>query len=92
MIRESLLALTLMGGAEFADLHTTQQALMRPDIHEANWMMAGDVRGKKAIYLAAEMGAFTLLRKKHKKLAWGLVGLVVVTRGVVAIHNHRLAR
>jgi hypothetical protein len=91
-----LLAAGLLAGANYADLHTTQQALARcPACVESNPFIGSHgerlVPVKLAV-VAAETAAFVAVRKRHKKTAWALVGVIVVTNLAIVHHNRQAGR
>lgn len=94
MIRESLLALSLLGGANTADMVTTQHAMHNGGV-ELNSFIYGPHAERivpvKVAVTAAETGVFILIRKKNKKVAWFYVVGVVAVNLYIAKHNNDLA-
>lgn len=95
MIRESILAISLMGGANFADLHTTQHALTRAGTVEANPLIGPQgsrVVPVKLAVTAVEGLVYYKIRRKSKKGAWIYVGLVVGCNLLIAHHNSGMGK
>jgi len=95
MIRESLLAFTLMAGANGADYITTQNAIRAGGV-ELNTLygpQAQRLASIKVLTITAETGIFLKLRKDgHKRAAWIWVGAVVVANLALAQHNRQIER
>ena len=93
MIRESLLAFTLMGGANYADFKTTQDAINRGAIEINPVYRKIPMAPVKIAATVIETGVFIhLYKRKSKKAAWIWVGSVVLVNVGIAIHNSRVAR
>ena len=90
----SSLAFTLIGGANYADYHTTRGAISRGAV-EVNPIYGSGAQRLTPIKLgvvAVETWGFHAIRKRHKKLAWAYVGAIVVSNGLAARHNHGVMR
>jgi hypothetical protein len=96
MLRESLLALSLLGGANAADVASTQAVLHAGGAEAWNPGLYGPraerIVPMKLAITAAEFGTFKLLRKKHKHAAWLWVAGVVAGNVVVVLHNRNVER
>jgi hypothetical protein len=91
MIKESLLALSLIGGSNYADYKTTQDALKRGGVEINPVFKVVPLAPTKIVATAVETGVFVYLYKnKKKKAAWIWVGSIVVVNTAVAIHNSRV--
>jgi len=91
VIRESLLAFTLMAGANYADHATTQAGLNRGAV-EVNPIMQGRLTVGKMVVVGAETGIYLALRKKSKRAAWVWVASVVMVNVGVAVRNRGVGR
>lgn len=80
-----------MGGANYADYHTTKAGISR-GLHEANPVVGNRIALVKGVAFGLELGGFKYIHKKNKKAAWITVGIVVVGNGTVAYLNHRKGR
>jgi hypothetical protein len=90
---ESIAAATLIAGANYADLHSTQRALSHGAV-ETNGLAGPSGQRLSAVKLGAvamETGVFLALNKKHKKLAWTWVATLVAGNLVIAHHNNKVA-
>jgi len=96
MIAESLLAASLLVGANYADMHTTQRALaLCPNCVEANPFIGPHAERLVPLKIAAtalQTAVFVSIRKRHKKTAWGFVAVVVGGNLAIARHNSRQGR
>jgi hypothetical protein len=97
MIRESLLAFTMLAGANEADAFSTQHVVSARGWEQSNpWMYgrhAERIVPVKLAVAAAETAVFIEMRrhKKTKKLAWVLVASIVAGNLYYAYKNEQLA-
>lgn len=91
MIKESLLAFSLIGGSNYADYKTTQDALKRGGVEINPVFKVVPLAPAKIVVTGIETGVFVYLYKnKRKKAAWIWVGSIVVVNTAIAIHNSRV--
>ena len=96
MIRESMLAFTLLAGSNAADVVTTHQVIQAGGSERANPWLYGQhaerITPVKLTITVAETSVFVALhRKGHRKAAWAWVAGVVAFNLVQAHKNHQLA-
>ncbi len=95
MIRESILAFSLITGSNMADAVSTQHVVQAGgyEAHAPGLYGPGAERvvPVKLGISALETAGFVAIRKRHKHAAWVYVGAVVVANVIIARRNEGLA-
>lgn len=97
MIRESLLAFTLLTGSNLMDATSTKSVIAAGGREEMNPRLYGPYAERivpvKFVISAAETAVFyELRRRKRKTLAWCWVGAIVGANFYITHQNEKLAR
>jgi hypothetical protein len=93
VIAESLAALTLIGGANYADYHTSRDALRVPGAMEVNGIVGPSGERLAPVKIGAvlaESAVFLAMRRHHKRAAWMFVAGVVGVNLALAYHNRNV--
>jgi hypothetical protein len=95
MIRETMLAFTLVAGSNAADVVSARSAIRAGGReYQAAWLYgqrAERIVPMKLVVVAAEVGVYKAIRKESKKAAWCWVAGVVAANLYVA-HRKRGVR